>query len=124
MERRLADEARREVFTLVMKDTGRIKAELALIRERTVAIQGYDSFREAIVFARGAEVLAELLGAEAEARMGKLVTVALKILIAQGAVKGEDERAVREMAEHLRDTCRRGRLAGFRDALELFYVRR
>lgn len=124
MEQRLSDEGRREVFTLIMQDMKRIRDELALIRERTVERQGYDSFQEKLVFERGAEVLAELLGAEAEAKKEKLVAVALKILVSQNVVKGEDERQVNEMAARLRDTYERGRLAGFRDALELFYVRR
>lgn len=126
MEQRLFDEGRREVFTLVMKDVQRIREELAVIRERTVERQGYDSFQEQVVFERGAEMLGDLLGAEAEAeaKKVKLVAVALKILVSQHVVPGEDERRLDEMTGRLRDTYQRGRLAGFRDALELFYVRR
>ncbi len=124
MEQRLADEGRKEVFTRLMKDVARIRAELALIRERTVERQGYDSFQEELVLERGAEALADLLGAEAEAKQEKLVAVALKILVSQHVVKGEDDRQVKEMEARLRETYRRGRLQGFRAALELFYVRR
>ena len=57
MEKKLFDEGRKEVFAVLMKMVPRIKSELALIRERTVAHQGYDTFKESIVEARGAEVL-------------------------------------------------------------------
>jgi molecular chaperone DnaJ len=49
MERKLFDEGRKEVFAVLMKMVPRIKSELALIRERTVAQQGYDTFKESIV---------------------------------------------------------------------------
>ena len=45
MERKLFDEGRKELFAVLMKDVPRIKAELALIRERVVKDQGYDSFK-------------------------------------------------------------------------------
>ena len=46
MEKKLFDEGRKELFALLMKDVPRIKAELALIRERVVKDQGYHSFKE------------------------------------------------------------------------------
>ena len=57
MERKLFDEGRKELFAILMKDVGRIKAELALIRKRVVEDQGYDSFKEDIIHARAWEVL-------------------------------------------------------------------
>ena len=40
MEQKLHDEGRKEVFGVLIKNVKRIKAELAVIRERTVAIKG------------------------------------------------------------------------------------
>ena len=61
MEKKLFDEGRKELFALLMKEVPRIKAELALIRERVVKDQGYDSFKETLVHARAAEVMPELV---------------------------------------------------------------
>ncbi|MCP9448117.1 MAG: DnaJ domain-containing protein, partial [Nitrospira sp.] len=61
MERTLFEEGRKELFAVMMQDLPRIKTELALIRERTVAAQGYDSFVEPIVEGRAAEIIDELL---------------------------------------------------------------
>ena len=57
MEKKLFDEERKEVFAVLMTMLPRVKAELAIVRERTVAHQGYDSFKVSIVDARAAEVL-------------------------------------------------------------------
>ena len=55
MEEKLFDEGRRELFGVMIKQAARIKSELALIRERTVKAQGYDTFQERIVLERAAE---------------------------------------------------------------------
>ena len=66
MEKKLFDEGRKEVFAVLMKDVKRIKAELAVIRERTVADQGYDTFKEEMIRERASEVMEELVTAEME----------------------------------------------------------
>src|SRR5262249_9513957 len=68
MEQKLFNEGRKEVFAVLMKDVKRVKSELALIRERTLAHQGYDTFKEDIIRKRGSEVMAELVTAEMEGR--------------------------------------------------------
>ena len=57
MEKKLFDEGRKEIFAVLMKNVTRIKAELAVIRERTVADQGYDTFKESIIQERASEVM-------------------------------------------------------------------
>src|SRR5688500_20412648 len=57
MERKLFDEGRKELFALLVKDVTTIKAELALIGERVVNEQGYDSFKETLVHQRATEVM-------------------------------------------------------------------
>ena len=124
MEKKLFDEGRKEVFAILMKDVKRIKAELAVIRERTVADQGYDTFKEEIVRERASEVMEELVTAEMEGRKKRLLEVAMEMLLSQGVVKRDDTGGVRSLRGQLEDTFRKGRLKGFAAALELFYERR
>lgn len=124
MEKKLFDEGRKEVFAVLMKDVKRIKAELAAIRERTVADQGYDTFKDAIVRERAAEVMEELITAEMEGRKQRLVEVATEMLLSQGVAKRGDEGGVRSLRGRLEEVFRKGRAKGFAAALELFYERR
>jgi molecular chaperone DnaJ len=124
MEQKLFDEGRKEVFAVLMKDVKRIKAELAVIRERTVADQGYDTFKEEIIRERASEVMEELVTAEMEGRKQRLVEVATEMLLSQGVVKRDDKGGVRSLGGQLEDVFRKGRAKGFSAALELFYERR
>lgn len=124
MEERLYEEGRRELFALLIKDVKRIKAELAIIRERTVARQGYDTFKERVVLERASEVMHEFVAPELEIKKMRLVAVALQMMISQRVVRPNDERHAKEVKERLQEAFQRGRLSGFRDALGLFYVRR
>jgi len=124
MERKLHDEGRKEIFAILMKDAKRVKAELALIRERTVGQQGYDSFKETIVTERASQVMPEFVTPDMEARTKRLLAVALQMMITQRVVLKEDEDRLEEVRGRLREAFQRGRLTGFLDALELFYQRR
>ena len=124
MERKLHDEGRKEIFAILMKDAKRVKAELALIRERTVGQQGYDSFKETIVTERASQVMPEFVTPDMDARTKRLLAVALQMMITQRVVLKEDEDRLEEVRGRLREAFQRGRLTGFLDALELFYQRR
>ena len=124
MDKKLYEEGRKELFALLMKDVKRVKVELDLIRERTVARQGYDTFKDSLVMDRASQVMHEFVTPGMEGRKKRLLDVALQMMISQRVVERDDERAVQGMKERLRDSFHRGRLHGFRDALELFYVRR
>ncbi len=124
MEKKLFDEGRKEVFAVLMKQVKRIKAELAVIRERTVADQGYDTFKEAIIQERASEVMDELVTAEMEGRKKRLLEVATEMLLSQGVVKRGDEGGIRLLRGQLENVFRKGRMKGFAAALELFYERR
>lgn len=124
MGKKLFDEGRKEVFALLIKDVKRIKDELALIRERTVIEQGYDSFRESIIYQRGREVMEELITDEMQARRKRLVDVATQMMISQGVVGKNDEEGTRSLRSNLDEEFQKGRLHGFATALELFYERR
>ena len=124
MEQKLFDEGRKEVFAVLMKDVKRVKAELAVIRERTVADQGYDTFKEDIIRKRGSEVMEELVTAEMEGRKRRLIEVATEMLLSQGVLTRGDEGGIRSLRGQLEDVFRTGRMKGFEAALELFYERR
>jgi molecular chaperone DnaJ len=124
MEQKLFDEGRKELFAVLMKDVKRIKAELAVIRERTVVDQGYDTFKEAIIQERASEVMEEFFTAEMEGRRQRLVEVATEMLLSQGVVKRGDEGGIRLLSGQLENVFRKGRAKGFAAALELFYERR
>jgi molecular chaperone DnaJ len=124
MEKKLFDEGRKELFALLMQDVKRVKVELAVLRERTVADQGYDSFKEDLVEARAAEVLDDFVTEEMERRRQRLVDVAAQMMISQGVVNKGDEGGIRSLRGRLDGAFRKGRLHGFASALELFYERR
>ncbi len=124
MEKKLFDEGRKELFAALVKEVTRIKAELALIRERTVAEQGYDSFKEALIHARAAEIMDEFVTEEMEGRKQRLIDVATQMMVSQGVVGKNDERGIRSLRNRLGEQFCKGRLHGFASALELFYERR
>ncbi len=124
MEKKLADEGRKEIFAILMKDLPRVKAELKVVRERTVAQQGYDSFKESVVEERASEVMDEFLTPEMDARKQRLVEVALQMMVSQGVAKRGDEGGIRSLRGRLEEAFRKGRATGFVTALELLYERR
>jgi molecular chaperone DnaJ len=124
MEHKLFDEGRKELFAVLMKDVKRVKSELAIVRERVIKDQGYDSFKESLVLARAAEVMPELVTEEMEGRRKRLVEVATQMMVSQGVVGRNDEGGIRSLRARLDEQFRKGRLHGFASALELFYERR
>ena len=124
MEQKLFDEGRKEVFAVLMKDVMRIRFELAVIRERTVVDQGYDTFKDAMLQARASEIMDELVTPEMEGRKQRLIEVALEMLLSQGVAKRGDVGGVRALRGQLEEVFRKGRKKGYAAALELFYERR
>jgi len=124
MEKKLFDEGRKELFAVLVKEVKRIKEELAIIRERTVAEQGYDSFREDVIHKRAAEVMGDFVTDEMEKRRRRLVEVATQMMVSQGVVDKHDEGGIRALRNRLDEQFRNGRLHGFASALELFYERK
>ena len=124
MEQKLFDEGRKELFALLMQNVSRIKAELVIIRDRTIAEQGYDSFLEPIIHARAAEIVDEFVTEEMQQRAQRLVEVAMEMMLSQGVATRGDESGVRGIRNRLTASFRKGRLHGIASALELFYERR
>ncbi len=124
MEKKLFDEGRKELFAILMQDVKRIKAELAIIRERTVAEQGYDSFKDDLVAARAAEAMPDFLTDEMEQRKQRLVEVATEMMVSQGVAKRGDDGGIRSLRNRLETAFRNGRIHGVASALELLYERK
>jgi molecular chaperone DnaJ len=124
MEKKLFDEGRKELFAMLMKDVPKIRAELALLRERVVKDQGYDSFKETLVLERAAEIIPDLTTDEMEGRRKRLVDVATQIMVSQGVVGRNDDSGIRSLRARLDEHFRKGRQHGYASALELLYERR
>lgn len=124
MEEKLFDEGRKELFAVLIKQGARIKSELAIVRERTVNAQGYDTFLERIVLGRAAETLEEFLSPDLIAKQKRLLDVAVQMMISQQVVASNDEAGIHTMRDRFEQTFRNGELHGFAQALELWYVRR
>ena len=124
MEKKLFDEGRKELFANVMKDVKRIKAELSIIRERTLAEQGYDSFLEKVVSARASEIMDDFVTEEMDGKKRRLVEVAAEMMVSQGVTKRGDQSGLRTLRRRLEAAFRKGRQHGVASALELFYDRK
>lgn len=124
MEEKLFDEGRKEFFAIMIKQVVRIKSELALIRERTVQAQGYDTFLERIVLERATEVRDEFVTPDLEAKSKRLLDVAVQMMISQQVIGRKDQAGIYAMRDRFQHIFRTGELHGFAQALELWYARR
>lgn len=124
IERKLFDEGRKELFSILMQNVARVRAELGVIRERTIREQGYDSFLESVVAARASEIMDEFVTIDMNQRKQRLVEVATDMLVSQGLAKRSDEREIRSLRSRLEERFHKGRIHGVASALELFYERR
>ena len=124
IEQKLFDEGRKELFSILMQNVARVRAELGVIRERTIREQGYDSFLEPVVAARASEILDEFVTADMNQRKQRLVEVATDMLVSQGLAKRSDEREIRSLRSRLEERFHKGRIHGVASALELFYERK
>ena len=124
IEQKLFDEGRKELFSILMQNVARVRAELGVIRERTIREQGYDSFLESVVAARASEIMDEFVTTDMNQRKQRLVEVATDMLVSQGLAKRSDEREIRSLRSRLEERFHKGRIHGVASALELFYERR
>ena len=124
IEQKLFDEGRKELFSILMQNVARVRAELTVIRERTIREQGYDSFLEPVVAARASEIMDEFVTADMNQRKQRLVEVATDMLVSQGLAKRSDEGGIRSLRSRLEERFHKGRIHGVASALELFYERR
>ena len=97
---------------------------MALIRERVVELQGYDTLKDSVVRQRAAEIMHEFVTPEMEMRKKRVLDVALQMMISQKVMREDDAQEVKGVRDRLQDVFQRGRHSGFASALEMFYQRR
>ena len=124
MEGTLREEAKKDVFSILIKDQERIMHELAIIRERVVEKQGYDTFQEAFVIQRAKEVIQTFVSQDLLARREQLIDVAHQMLLSQGVCRSQDEKESAALRKQLNKFYDEGWVEGYTHACELFYVRR
>ena len=107
-----------------MKQSGWIKQELQIIRERIVNKLGYDTFREDVVVQRGKEILHTLLPEEVQVRRERLLDVAFQMLLLQDVIPAGNEQEATALRQQLEKIYDEGWLQGYTQACNLFYVRR
>ncbi len=124
MERTLSEEARKQLFMVLMRNTARIKEELTQIREEVIRVQGYDTFLEKIVRQCAEEGLKELVTDELWKLRERLVDIAAEMVCSEvpGTFKGGD--AVEQVRRTLHQAYHEGWVQGYAQACELLYERR
>ncbi len=107
----------------LLRNIPRIREELEVVSRITKEKIGYDAFKPPIVDERAPEAFRGWISEEMEIRRSKIVHVALFNLLNQGAVDRQRERDVDRLKQRLENAYEEGRVAGYRDALEMFYQR-
>jgi molecular chaperone DnaJ len=123
MEKKLWDEGRLEIFRVLMKDIPRVKAALVKIREGTVAVLGYDKFREDIVKYFAKAMMPSLVNEEMDERKERLIDVGLAMMLSQGVDGPGGKQGSDWVRKQLVEAYDRGRLDGYCEACELLYAR-
>ena len=123
MEKKLWEEGRLEIFRMLMKDIPRVKSELAIIREATVAKLGYDKFREDIVKQQANSVITEFVSEEMHERSARLIEVGFQMMLSQGVEGVGGQQGKDWVKKQLQEAFSRGRVDGYCEACELLYIR-
>jgi len=124
MEGTLREEARKQLFMVLMKNTDKIKEELGRIRERVMSIQGYDTFLEKVVTQCAEESLKELVTDELWKLRERLVDIAVEMVCSEvpGSFQGHHE--IEQVRRTLHQAYHEGWIQGHAQACELLYERR
>lgn len=124
MEGTLCEEARKQLFKVMMKNTDRIKEELSRIRERVIEVQGYDTFLEKIVTQCGEEGLKELVTDELWQLRERLVDIAVEMVCSEVPGSFQGSQAIEQVRRTLHQAYHEGWIQGYAQACELLYERR
>ncbi len=124
MEGTLCEEARKQIFKAMMKDTNRIKEELRQIRERVIALQGYDTFLEKVVTQCGEEGLKDLVTEELEQLRERLVDIAVEMVCSEVPGSFQGTKTIDQLRQTLNQAYHKGWILGYAQACELLYERR
>jgi molecular chaperone DnaJ len=120
---KLYDAGHDDIQGYLLRNIPKIREELEVIRRITKEKIGYDAFKPKIVEEHAPKAFAGWISEEMEIRRSKIVHVALFNLLNQNAADRTRERDVDRLKQRLENAYEEGRVAGYRDALEMFYQR-
>lgn len=120
---KLYDAGHDDIQGYLLKNIAKIREEIDVIRRITKEKLGYDAFKPAIVEEHAPKAFAGWVSEEMEIRRSKIVHVALFNLLNQNAVDRKRERDVDRLKLRMEKAYEEGRVAGYRDALEIYYQR-
>jgi len=120
---KLYEAGHQDIQGFLLKNIPKIREELEVIRKITKDKIGYDAFKTKIVEEHAPQAFTGWISEEMEIRRSKIVHVALFNLLNQGAADKNKEKDVDRLKRRLENAYEEGRVAGYRDALEMFYQR-
>lgn len=123
MEGTLGEEARKQLFKLMIKDTIKIKEELSRIRERVIEVQGYDTFLEKIVAQFAEEGIKKLVTEELWQLRERLVDIAVEMVCSEVPGSFQGTKAIDQVRRTLHQAYHDGWIRGYAQACELLYER-
>ena len=124
MEGTLGEEARKQLFKVMIKDTNKIKEALSQIRQRVIDVQGYDTFLEKIVRQYAEEGLKDLVTDELWKLREHLVDIAVEMVCSEVPGSFQGAQAIDQVRRTLHQAYHDGWIQGYAQACELLYERR
>jgi len=112
-----------EIQGHLLRNIPKIREEIEAIRKITKSKIGYDAFKPKIVEEHAREAFRGWIDEDMIVRRSKIIHVALFNLLNQGAADRKREQEVDKLKRRLECAWEDGQIAGYRDALEMFYQR-
>ncbi len=120
---KLYEAGHQDIQGYLLRNVPKIREQLKVISRIAKEKLGYDAFKPKIVEEHAPEAFREWISEEMEIRRSQIVHVALFNLLNQNAVDRKRERDVDRLKQRLENAYEEGRVAGYRDALEMYYQR-
>ena len=112
-----------EIQGHLLRSIPKLRDEIEIIRKITKSKIGYDAFKPKIVEEHAREAFTGWIDEDMIVRRSKIIHVALFNLLNQGAADRKREHEVDKLKRRLENAWEDGQVAGYRDALEMFYQR-
>ena len=107
----------------LLNDIKKLREEIETVRKIIKEKLGYDAWKPQIVMDHAPDAFASWISEDMEVRRSKIIHVALFNLLRQNAADSKRDHDVERLKRRLEHAWEEGRVAGYRDALELYYVR-
>jgi len=124
MEGTLREEARKQLFKVLISNTATIKDELRRIRERVMVVQGYDTFLEKVVTQCAEEGFNVLVTDELWQLREHLVDIAVEMVCSEVPGSFRGTQSIEQVRRTLDQAYHEGWIEGYAQACELLYERR